>query len=155
MRTIKKTAVVGGTVLTLMGAGVAFASWTTTGTGSGAATAGSAGSLTVTGGSGVTGLFPTGTKTVSVTVSNNSPYKVAMDTITAGTTTVTGNSGTCTASVVSTTDKSGLTDVLDASGGPAPSKVYTFTFAMTNAAEDGCQGATFSIPFTASGHSSN
>jgi len=155
MRTIKKTAVVGGTLAALMGAGIAFAAWTTTGTGSGSATAGSAGSLTVTGGSAVTGLFPTGSKDVTVTVTNNSPYKVAMDTITAGTTTVTGNTGTCTASVVSTVNKSGLTDVLDASGGAAPSHAYTFTFTMTNSAEDGCQGATFSIPFTASGHSSN
>lgn len=155
MRNIKKTAVVGGTVAALMGAGIAFAAWTSTGTGSGSATAGSDQGLTVTGGTTVTGLFPTGSKDVTVTVTNNNDYKAVMDTITAGATTVTGNTGTCTATVVSTVDKSGLTDVLDAAGGANDSVDYTFAFSMTNSAEDGCQGATFSIPFTATGHSSN
>lgn len=155
MRTIKKSALVGGTVLTLMGAGVAFASWTTTGTGSGAATAGTAGSLTIAQkGATVTGLFPAGTKDVTITVTNAAQYKVKVQSVSPGTVSVDAAHSGCTASVVSTTAQTGLSDVLDVTGAGA-SHDYTFTVGMDNTASDACQGATFTIPFTASGVSSS
>lgn len=78
MRKTQKTAVVGGTVAVLMAGGVAFAAWTSTGTGDGTVTAGHQQDLVVTAGS-ASGLYPTGFRTVDVQVKNVNPYPVAID----------------------------------------------------------------------------
>ena len=77
----RRSAVVGGTVATLFGLGVAFAAWTNTGVGSGSVTAGTAAPLTVTV-SGVSGLVPTKSVNVPFTVTNTNPYDVKPPTLT-------------------------------------------------------------------------
>src|SRR5262245_13139804 len=74
----KRTIAITATVAALAGAGVAFAAWTTNGSGTGSATAGSAQDLTITQTGSATGLFPTGSVNATFTVTNPNPYKVAL-----------------------------------------------------------------------------
>jgi uncharacterized protein YfaS (alpha-2-macroglobulin family) len=146
MRTSKRVLVVGGTVAALTTAGVAFAAWTSTGTGAGTATATTAKNLTVTAGA-PSGLYPTGSVTMPVTVTNTNPYKVQLDTIdfVEATSSVPG----CSASAISSTDGS-YTDVVIAAGG---SVTRDLTVSMSNAAEDACQGAAFTVRYLATARS--
>ncbi|MPZ96681.1 MAG: hypothetical protein GEU96_17655 [Propionibacteriales bacterium] len=146
---VRRTSVITAGVLGLAVTGVDFAAWTSTGSGTGSATAGHNQDLVVSAGD-PAGLFPNGTVTVPVTVKNVNPYKVALDPL-AFDTASTGVAG-CDASVVAADDKSGLTDVLDADGGEA---TLDFVVSMTNDAADACQDATFTLTFTASGHSTS
>ena len=152
MRTsIKRSIIVGGTVAGLMGAGVAFAAWTSTGTGTATATADSAKSLQVTT-SPVTGLYPTGSVTVPVTVSNPNPYKVALSALefTGVTTDKTG----CSAGTVTGTDLSGLAGAANVIA-PSGSLTKNVTVTMSNAAENACQGASFNLTVRATADSSS
>lgn len=146
MRTSKRVLVVGGTVAALSGVGVAFAAWTSTGTGAGTATAGTAKNLTVTAGA-PTGLYPTGSVTMPVTVTNNNPYKVSLDAIdfVDASTSVPG----CSASVVTSTGGS-YQNVLIA---PGASVSKDLTVSMGNSAEDACQGASFTLRYLATARS--
>lgn len=139
-RNIKRSAVVGGTVAALFGAGVAFAAWTNTGDGSGSVTAGSAQPLTVTV-SGVNGLVPTKSVSVPFTVTNTNPYDVKLTNAHLQNVTVDTGHSTCATSVVTGSDVT-LTDVVAAS---QTSASQTFSVAMSNAATDACQGATFTV----------
>lgn len=149
MRTIKKTAIVGGTVAALMGGGVAFAAWTTTGIGTGSAVAGSAQSLVVTT-TQATGLVPNGTVNVPFTVRNPNSYQVTLNTVSLGDVTVDSGHGGC---LVSSVTGATLPDT-DVIPGGATSPSRNFVVAMSNAANDACQGATFTFTLTASGASS-
>ena len=152
MRTsLKRSIIVGGTVAGLMGAGVAFAAWTSTGTGTATATAGSAKSLQVTT-SPVTGLFPTGSVTVPVTVTNPNPYKVALSSLEfAG---VTADKTGCSASAVTGVDLTGLTGAANVIA-PAGSLTKDLTVTMSNAAENACQGASFDLTVRATADSTS
>ena len=135
-----------GIVLLLAGA-VAFAAWTSNGTGTGTATARSAQALTITV-TPATGLFPTGTVNVPFTVTNPNPYNVTLSKITLKTITV--DKPGCTATVVSGADLPN-TDVIPA-GTTTASRNFPVT--MSNAAEDACQGAVFTLTLQATGASS-
>jgi hypothetical protein len=147
----KRSLIVGGTVAGLMGAGVAFAAWTSTGTGTATATAGSAKSLQVTAGA-AAGLFPTGSVTVPVTVTNPNPYKVALSAVE-----VTGISTStpgCSSGTVTGTDLTGLTGATNVIA-PSASLTKDVTVTMSNAAENACQGASFSLALRATGDSTS
>ncbi len=146
MRTSKRVLVVGGTVAALTTVGVAFAAWTSTGTGAGTATAGTAKNLTVTAGA-PTGLFPTGTVTMPVTVTNNNAYKVGLDTIdfVDAATSAPG----CSASTVTSASGSYQNVVI----APGASVTKDLTVSMSNAAEDACQGASFTLRYLATARS--
>jgi hypothetical protein len=150
MRTAtRRTAIVAATVAGLAVTGVAFAAWTSTGTGTATATAGHAQNLVVDGADDVTGLFPTGSVTVPVTVTNPNPYKVKLSSLTfdSATTTKAG----CDASVVTAPSQS-PTNELAANNGSATIDV---TVSMSNAAANECQGAAFTLNFTATGASAS
>ncbi|NLT53239.1 MAG: hypothetical protein GXX79_01450 [Actinomycetales bacterium] len=73
----KKSIVVGGAALLLIGTGTAYAYWTVTGSGSSSAQTTTAGTLTVVAGAPVTGLEPGGSaKLVSGTFTYSSTTKV-------------------------------------------------------------------------------
>jgi hypothetical protein len=78
-KNIKRSAVVGTTVATLFGVGVAFAAWTNTGDGSGSVTAGTAQILNVSV-TGVSGLVPNQSVNVPFTVGNSNSYDVKLTT---------------------------------------------------------------------------
>jgi hypothetical protein len=146
MRAHKRVLVVGGTVAALTGVGVAFAAWTSTGTGAGTATAGTAKNLTVTAGA-PSGLYPTGTVTMPVTVTNNNTYKVQLDTI--DFIDATASTPGCSASTVTSAGGS-YQNVFIA---PGASVSKDLTVSMTNAAEDACQGASFTLRYLATARS--
>jgi hypothetical protein len=146
MRTSKRVLVVGGAVAAVTGVGVAFAAWTSTGTGAGTATAATAKNLTVTAGS-PTGLYPTGTVTMAVTVTNNNPYMVQLDTIDFIDATV--STPGCSASAVTSASGSYQNVVI----APGASVSKDLTVSMANAAEDACQGASFALRYLATAHS--
>jgi hypothetical protein len=134
-------------VIALFAGAVAFAAWTSNGTGSGTATATNAQNLTISV-TNVSGLYPTGSFNVPFTVTNPNPYAVTLSKIALNGVTV--DKPGCTASVVSGADLVD-TDVIPA-GGTTASRDFSVT--MSNAAEDACQGAVFTLTLKATGASS-
>lgn len=138
----------------LMAASVALAAWVATGTGSGAAKATNASDLVVTATVPAAQLYPGKTAAnLYVNINNPNPYPVTVTSIvrTAAPITAAGGIGTCTTTGVSMTDQTGLTINIAAGGdytGPLAGAV-----SMDNTSDTGCQGATFTIPVTASGQS--
>jgi hypothetical protein len=131
----------------LMAGTVAFAAWTSNGTGTGTATATTSKNLTVNV-TNISGLYPTGTFNVPFTVTNPNPYAVTLSKVQLQSVSTTAVG--CTASVVSGADLVD-TDVIPA-GGTSASR--NFSVSMSNAAEDACQGAVFTLTLKALGASS-
>lgn len=146
----QKTAVVGGTVLALAVGGVAFAAWTSTGSGSGSVTAGTAKALQVSGTS-VADLYPSESKTVQFTVTNPNDYAVKLNSLTP-TVTVSGGSGCTVANslVTATTQAFAASADRIAKNG---STVVPVVVAMGADSDNGCQGAVFAIAGAASASS--
>lgn len=149
MHAAKRLTVIVVAVVALIGLGVAYAAWTSTGTGTGTATAGSAANLTVTVGSG-TNLYPTGTVNVGFTVKNNNPYQVTLSNAHPQNFSVDAAHSGCNVASVTAADVA-VSDVI-AAGATSPS--HNVTLAMSNAAVDACQGATFSFDLVVTGASS-
>lgn len=131
-----------------------YAAWTTNGTGTASAQAGTSSALTTSVAAVTTGLlYPNGPAgDVKITVNNPNPYPVTITQVTGtGTVTATGGTGSCTVTGVSFTTQNGSFAV------PANGSA-TFTFAgaatMSNLSQDGCQGAAFAIGVTLTGASS-
>ncbi|MGN6190344.1 MAG: hypothetical protein ACTHOE_15750 [Conexibacter sp.] len=124
-------------------AGIAVAYFTASGTGSGTATVGSAGGVTITGVSFDSTLYPGGSTTVRFTINNSSSDtavqvgKVIADTR-AGTNGITGLPAGCSASDF-TFDDVTVNDSIAA--GRSAAETGTLHFANTSANQDACQGA--------------
>lgn len=147
MRTnLRRSAVVGGTVAAVFGMGVALAAWTNTGDGSGSVTATTARPLTVTV-SNVSGLFPTGSVDVPFTVTNTNPYGVQLTKASLKSVAVDSAHSLCNTSVVTGSDVT-LSEVVASNGTSASS---SFPVAMSNTANDSCQGAVFTVTLTVTG----
>lgn len=136
----------------LFAAGIAFAAWTATGTGSGYAKATTAQPLTTVdvSASAAATLYPGATGDVELRISNPNPYPVVVSDVT-GNGAITASDPACNVASVSFTDQTGLSLNVPASG------AATFTLAgavqMSSAANDNCQGATFTIPVALTGSS--
>ena len=136
----------------LLVAGVAFAAWTASGTGSGYAKAGSIQALTTVDVSASTTatLYPGGIGDVKLSVSNPNPAPITITGV-SGNGTITSDKGAaCNASTgVTFTNQTGLSQVVPASG------TATFTLsgsaAMSTASDNACQGAIFTIPISLTG----
>jgi hypothetical protein len=154
MRKIQKTAIVGGAVATLMAGGVAFAAWTSTGLGTGTATAGSEAGLTAVTVTPATDLKPSETVTMGITVDNGNTYAVNLDSLTYKPllSSVSGGKGIgCSVSDLESVESlSGITDRI---AGLDTSTSHTVHVKMKAAASDDCQGAQFNLKFEASAHS--
>ena len=166
----RRVGVVLGVTLLLTGGGVAVASWTATGTGQGSARAASVTGLVVSAGSPVGALYPLpagttpatgyGSSTVgsvATTVTNPNPFPLTLTSATLGSVTTTPLSGrTCAAgSVLPTTSAPIPLDppvTLAPTSAPTPVTVPGALY-MIATAEDGCQGASFSVPVTVAGAS--
>ena len=135
-------------------AGVAYAAWTASGSGSGYAKAGTAQALATLDASAATSasLYPGATGSVKLKVDNPNPYPIRITSV-SGNGAITSDKGAaCDASTgVAFSNQTGLT--LDV---PASSNA-TFTLAnavsMSNASDNSCQGAVFTIPVSLSGAS--
>ena len=142
--------------------GLVLAAWTTSGSGSGYAKAGTSAALSTVDASASTtaSLYPGTNGNVKITVSNPNPFPVrvtgvSLDGTNADITADAGHSD-CTTTGVSFTDQSGLTvDVPAKSGDTNGEAAATLTDAasMSNASLNACQGATFTIPVTLTGAS--
>ena len=160
----RRAGVVAAVTLLLTGGGIAVASWTATGTG--AARAASVTALVVSAGSPLGGLYPipaagygSGTPgSVATTVANANPFPVTITSATIGSVTTTPLGGqTCAdGSVLPTTGSPIAVNppvTLPAGSGPTAVTVPGALY-MVSTAEDGCQGASFSVPVTVTGASS-
>jgi len=157
MRITKKLSLVAVIVAAVLAAGVAFASWTSGGSGHGSAKAKTAVALsTVAVPASSAGLYPGADAKVTVRVVNDNDFAVRITDVSFGTpatTTVTGALGACADgndAALTFTDQSGLAlDVAAHSSG-------TFDVDgvhMGAASANGCQAATFTIPVTLTGAS--
>jgi hypothetical protein len=129
--------------------GILVAAWSTGGSGNGYAKAGTASALTLNDASAstVADLYPSSNGAVKLSVTNPNPFPVRITAVTkqaAGT--ITSDKGAaCNASTgVTFTNQTGLALDLAANG------TSTFTLnnavSMSNASDNSCQGAVFTIP---------
>jgi hypothetical protein len=146
-----------GVGLLAVSAGNAYAFWTTSGTGTGSAAAATlTKTLEITAvGAAPSGLFPTGSVTGTMRVTNPHPFAVTLTGAgipapSFATATVSGVTG-CTGSTVSFV-VTGQSATRIAAGGNA---TIDFRATMDNAAENTCQGGTFSSALTVSAQSTS
>lgn len=150
---------VAGAGALVAGTGVAYAYWSATGTGTGVANAGTASVLT-SGTATVNGtLYPGGSSTGSIVISNANPFAVKVTSVAfaAATVTTTGT-GTCSTTGVTFAPTTAPTTsaplVVPARSGSSNGTVtFAYTATMDNTSSDGCQGAGFSSTVTLQGTS--
>ena len=153
----RKAIVLCAAVALVTAVGLVYAAWTTNGSGSGTAKAGSAVALTTLDASASTSatLYPGATGDVTLTIDNANPFPVrvtgvALNGTNASITPDAGSPG-CTTTGVSFTDQTGLT--IDVAANSSATTTLTGSVSMSNASVDGCQGATFTVPVTLTGTS--
>jgi hypothetical protein len=155
MRKIQKTAIVGGAVATLMAGGVAFAAWTSTGSGHGDVTAGDASTIPVSAVSSDL-LYPTGSVDLTVTVGNGDPYPLNLDSLTATSVTVDGTHGDAGCDVAKVHATSGTYQTALANRIAVDQSIdKTLKLSMDADAANACKGAIFTVHYDASAHSVN
>jgi hypothetical protein len=135
-----------------------YAAWTTNGTGSGYAKAGTAQSLSTVDVSASTSatLYPGGPAgDVTIRISNPNPYPVTVTGVSGnGTVTADSSHSGCTVTGVSFNNQTGLNISVPAKVGSTNGEFETTlsgAASMTNASLNACQGAVFTIPVTISG----
>ncbi len=142
------------TLIVLTAVGFVYAAWTTNGSGSGYAKAGSSQVLSTVDVSASTGatLYPGVSGDVKLQISNPNPYAVRVTAVTGNgaITADAGHSG-CTTTGVSFTNQSSLT--IDIAANSSTTTTLTGAASMSNASLNACQGATFTIPVSLTGAS--
>jgi hypothetical protein len=130
--------------------GTAAAYWTRIGSGTGAAGTGSTSAVTITPGTASAGLFPGGTSSVAVTVTNPNTASVRIDAFSLDTTQGTsgfsvdaGHSGCTLGSLSFPTQTQAGGWTVSGSGNLAVTLPASLTLATT--APNACQGATFTV----------
>lgn len=150
----KVAAVLGTGALVVAGSGVAFAYWTTTGSGTGSAASGSAATVGVTLNQDVTNHPLTGyvlgaTKDVYVNATNNAAYSQNIGNITVSV----AASGVSNACATSNWDVQDVTDSIGTLAGSATTssavKVATLQLKDLSSNQDACQNVTPVLTFTA------
>ncbi len=150
-RTSKRILAIGLPLAAIAVTGVAFAAWTSTGSGAGTAQSTTSANSVIAPAVSASDLFPGATKSVTVTISNPNNYPVLVTSIPAGTSDA---SGLCAANTVTSDaralDASGLfqsdgvTKTIAANG----SGTYTLTTRMIANPTDDCKSKTFNLPLT-------
>jgi len=138
----KRSAVVLGAAGAVVVAGVAYAAWTSTGSGSGSVTSTTSADSVISSTSTGTALYPGGTTTFKVQITNPNAYPVVVNGISAGSSNAVGGcaAGTVTSAVPASTPG---TIAAGATG------EYTLTATMSGDASDACKSQTFTLPLTA------
>ena len=141
-------------LLVLAVVGLVYAAWTTNGTGSGYAKAGTSQALTTVDVSASTTatLYPGATGDVILKIDNPNPYAVRITDVN-GNGAITADAGhpACVTSGVTFVNQSGKT--IDIAASAQTQVTLTGAAKMSNASDNGCQGATFTIPVSFSGAS--
>ena len=156
MRFLSKRNIIAASMslIAMVAVGFVYAAWTTNGSGSGYAKAGTSQALTTVDVSATTSasLYPGQSGDVKLQISNPNPYNVRVTAV-AGNGTITpdaGHSG-CTTTGVTYTDQSSLT--IDVSANSSTTTTLTGAASMSNSSLNACQGATFTIPVSLTGSS--
>jgi hypothetical protein len=151
---IKAIAAMAAITVGTLGAGVAFASWTATGTGAGKATATSATDATVTAATSTeAGLWPGNATSVPVhfTVNNPNPYNVTYKTFNSAVIDSVTPSG-CHADQFSLASTSGnLSADVPVTAGNSASGSTAAILNMLGTAPDACQGAVVNVTLKVAG----
>ena len=145
------------TVMALVIVSLGYAAWTSSGNGTGIAKASSAQALTTGTATASDGLYPGATAALTVNVTNPNPYPVTVTDVTGnGTITADASHSTCGQDAghptgVTYTDQHSLSIAVPANGSTQVS--LSNSVHMSNASDNSCQGATFTIPVSLSGAS--
>jgi hypothetical protein len=162
MRNLSRRTRLIAAALTLVGlcaAGLVYAAWTTSGGGSGYAKADTAQALSTVDVSASTAatLYPGADGDVEIRITNPNPYPVEVTSVTAnGAIAADPGHSTCGSDAghptgVTFTDQTG--QAIDVGANASASTTLADAAHMSNASDDSCQGATFTIPVALSGHS--
>jgi|HubBroStandDraft_1064217.scaffolds.fasta_scaffold312655_2 hypothetical protein len=140
----------------LVGGGVAFATWSASGSGTGSALAYSEQTVTVNAvalPASDASLYPGGPAgNVYFTVTNPNPYAIKITNIAWGTP-VSGNPSACPSSVISVdanAPTSGFSLTIPAAG-TSPAVEVNAVLDLSTSATDACQGGSFNVPVTVTG----
>ena len=145
------------TVMVLAIASLGYAAWTSAGNGSGVAKASTAQALTTVTATASAGLYPGANAALALQVSNPNPYPVTVTDVTGnGTITADASHSTCGQDAthptgVTYTDQHNLSISVPANGTTSVS--VSNSVHMSNASDNSCQGATFTIPVSLTGAS--
>ena len=144
----------GVTLVVLAAVGLAYAAWTSSGSGSGYAKAGTAQQLTTVDVSANTTatLYPGSNGNVRIKIANPNPYPVRVTDVT-GNGAITADAGhaSCVTTGVTFTNQTGQS--IDVAANGDTETTLTNAASMSNASDNGCQGAVFTIPVSLSGNS--
>ncbi|MFD5830822.1 hypothetical protein [Lentzea sp. NPDC060358] len=138
----KRTAVVAAVAIAALGGGIAYAAWSSSGSGDGLVKSTTSKDSAITSVSGA-GLYPGAVVDVVVSIDNPNDYPVRVTSIADSSS---KPAGTCAAGTVTTSSAgTSFTPVLPAKG----SQTYTLKAKMSADATDACQNVTFVVPLTA------
>ena len=151
LRPTKKFVVAGGLVAGMLASGVAWAAWTADGSGNGYAAATTAEALTTGTATASAELYPGGNGDVVVKINNSNDYPVTVTSIANGTGSITADKAGCTVTGVTFANQTGLTVAVPANG--STTTTLTDAASMSNASDNACQGAVFTIPVALTGAS--
>jgi hypothetical protein len=158
-RFISRKLAVGVIVAVMAAVGLVYAAWTTNGSGSAYAKAGTAAAISTVDVSASTTatLYPGVTGDVLIKLDNPNPYAVTVTAVTGNGSIVAdaGHAG-CTTTGVTFTNQSSLSLVIPAKSGGVDGvlqSTLTGAASMSNASLNACQGAVFTIPVTLTGTS--
>lgn len=148
----RKAFVIGALIGGMLFGSIAWAAWTANGSGSATAKAQTAQALTTVDVSATTTatLYPGATGDALIRVNNPNPYPVRVTSVTGSGTIVSDKGAACDGSTgVTFTNSTGV--ALDVGASSAATFTLSGKVAMSNASDNACQGAVFTIPVTLSG----
>ena len=149
LKSRKKLFVAATMLAAFVAVGVGIAAWSVSGSGTGYAKASTASALTLSDASASTtaDLYPGASGTVKLKVSNPNPFPVRITAV-SGNGTITSDKGAaCDAATgVAFVNQTGLTLDLAASASNQVLTLAAGSVTMSNASDNSCQGAIFSIP---------
>ena len=151
----RKAFVVLALLLSAVAASAVIAAWVTNGTGPGYAKAQTSSNLTLSDASASTtaDLYPGATGSVKLKVTNPNPFPVRITSVAKQASAITSDKGAaCDASTgVTFSDQTGL--ALDVAAGATVTLTLANAISMSNASDNSCQGALFTIPVNVTGAS--
>ena len=150
----KRKLIVASVVLlaAIIAVGVGLSAWSLGGSGNGAAKATTASNITLADATAFTtaDLYPGATGNLKLRATNPNPFPVRITAVSANGTITSDKGAACDASTgVTFSNQAGLT--LDLAGGATATLTVPNAVSMTNASDNSCQGAVFTIPVDVTG----
>jgi hypothetical protein len=148
MRKSRKLAVLAGVVGAMLIAGVAFAYWTTTGSGTGNATNASSNGTVTLHASFADGIYPGGSESVSFTADNAGATNLYVGTIHLASVSVDAGHSSCNVADFTMSDVTSNSEVFAGASGQSISGTGTLNYANTDVSQDACKGAIITLHVT-------